>query len=253
MADGPGGCSRLLCKNSRSMQPSKPPRFLLTNDDGIEAPGLAALQAALPEGADFIVVAPREELSACSHQVTTSRPICARRIGERRFEVDSWPADCVRVAARGMRNRFDWVLAGINHGANLGADVYYSGTVAAVREAALLGLPAIAVSHYRDRVLSESDWRRATEWVRNLLPHLLKRPLARGCFWNVNLPSLPSGSADPPVVECDVDTSPVDLTYATSDGRYTYTGVYSRRGRQAGRDVDTCFGGNVAVSLMRLP
>ena len=235
------------------MPPSEPLRFLLTNDDGIEAPGLAALQAALPEGAASIVVAPREEQSACSHQVTTSRPICTRRVAEGRFEVDSWPADCIRVAVQGMQGRFDWVLAGINHGANLGADVYYSGTVAAVREAALLGLRAIAVSHYRDRVLSESDWRRATGWVRNLLPSLLQRPLARGCYWNVNLPSLPAGSADPPVVECDVDTSPVDLTYATCDGHYTYTGVYSRRARQAGRDVETCFGGKVAVSLLRLP
>ena len=235
------------------MHPSKPQRFLLTNDDGIAAPGLAALEAALPEGAESIVVAPRDERSACSHQVTTSRAIRTKRIADRRVEVDTWPADCIRIAVHGMRGQYDWVLAGINHGANLGADVYYSGTVAAVREAALLGLPAIAVSHYRDRVLSDGDWRRATRWVRNILPSLIERPLARGQYWNVNLPSLPPGPVDPPVVECDVDTSPVDLTYAAGNGNYTYTGVYGRRGRQAGRDVDICFGGSIAVSLLSLP
>ncbi len=235
------------------MSPSKPLRFLLTNDDGLDAPGLAALEAALPEGADSIVVAPSEERSACSHQVTTSQPIRAMRIDERRLAVDSWPADCVRLAVHDLRNRFDWVLAGINHGANLGADVYYSGTVAAVREAALLGLPAIAVSHYRDRVLSDGDWQRATGWVRDILPRLLGQPLAAGQYWNVNLPSLPPGSADPPVVECDVDTSPLQLSYAVGDGSYRYTGVYGGRGRQAGRDVETCFGGGIAVSLLCLP
>lgn len=235
------------------MSPRMPLRFLLTNDDGIEAPGLAALEAALPPGSRSIVVAPGQERSACSHQVTTSRPIRTKRIDERRIKVDSWPADCVRLAAHSMRDRFDWVLAGINHGANLGADVYYSGTVAAVREAALLGLPAIAVSHYRDRVLSEEDWQRATGWVRDILPNLLCRPLARGEFWNVNLPSLPAGPAIPPVVECDVDTSAVDQAYEASDGSFLYTGVYGKRGRQAGRDVDVCFSGRIAVSTLRLP
>lgn len=167
--------------------------------------------------------------------------------------MDSWPADCVRVAAYEMRDRFDWVLAGINHGANLGADVYYSGTVAAAREAALLGLPAIAVSHYRDRVLSEDDWHRATGWVRDLLAGLLTQPLTRGEFWNVNLPSLPPGPAAPPVVVCEVDTSAVHQVFTSENGSYLYAGVYGKRGRQAGRDVDTCFGGSISVSALRLP
>lgn len=235
------------------MPRSKPLRFLLTNDDGLSAPGLAALEAALPEGAESIVVAPSRERSACSHQVTTTQPIRARRIEERRIEIDSWPADCVRLAVHGMHLGFDWVLAGINHGANLGADVYYSGTVAAVREAALLGLPAIAVSHYRDRILSDQDWIRATAWVRDVLPRLLARPLGVGEYWNVNLPSLPPGTACPPVMECEVDTSPLDLTYIVDDGSYCYSGVYAHRGRQPGRDVDICFSGGIAISRLRLP
>ncbi len=231
----------------------KPLRFLLTNDDGLDAPGLSALEAALPEGSDAMVIAPSEERSACSHQVTTSRVFRATQVGERKIAVDSVPADCVRVALHDYGGSFDWVLAGINHGANLGADVYYSGTVAAVREAAIFGVPSIALSHYRDRELDDDDWLRATGWVRTLLPALLKRPLGRGEYWNVNLPSLPPGPADPPIVDCEVDTSPLELSYAVDAGEYWYTGVYARRGRQPGRDVDACFAGSISVSLLSLP
>ncbi len=229
-----------------------PLRFLLTNDDGIEAPGLAALEAALPRESESIVIAPTSERSACSHQVTTSSPFRARAVDDRRIAVDALPADCVRVAAHDHASRFDWVLAGINNGANLGADVYYSGTVAAVREAALFGLPAIALSHYRDRVLGRDDWSRATRWVRDLLPGLLRRPLGRGEYWNVNLPSLAPGPAEPTVVECDVDTSPMELSYDARGDRYLYDGVYSRRGRLPGCDVDQCFAGSITVSRLRL-
>ena len=235
------------------MPPPEQPRFLLTNDDGVSAPGLAALEAALPEGATSMIVAPTAERSACSHQVITARPFRASRLDERRIAVDSLPADCVRLAWHELRDGFDCVLAGINHGANLGADIYYSGTVAAVREAALLGLPAIALSHYRDRVLSAADWKRATGWVRHLLPDLLARPVRKGEFWNVNLPCPVPGPADPPVVDCAVDTNPVQLAYAVDGEQYSYRGVYSQRRRSPGLDVDVCFGGSIAVSLLRLP
>ena len=228
-------------------------RFLLTNDDGLNAPGLAALRAALPEGSHALVIAPSEERSACSHQVTTARGFRAFRVGERTVAVDAVPADCVRLALHDYPGSFDWVLAGINHGANLGADVYYSGTVAAVREAAIFGVPAIALSHYRDRELSDDDWNRASGWVRRLLPALLERPLSRGEYWNVNLPSLPPGPANPPIVECEVDTSPLQLSYAVDAGKYWYTGVYARRDRQPGRDVEACFAGSISVSMLRLP
>ena len=133
------------------MPASKPLRFLVTNDDGLNAPGLAALLSALPDGAEAIVVAPTEERSGCSHQVTTAQGFRITRHEEGRFAVDASPADCVRVAVHSFRAKFDWVLAGINHGANLGADIYYSGTVAAVREAG----PARG-SGYRGVALSRS-------------------------------------------------------------------------------------------------
>lgn len=241
------------CQNGSLMPSPESTRFLLTNDDGIVAPGLAALEAALPAGAVSTIVAPTAEHSACSHQVTTARPIRASRLDRRHIAVDSLPADCVRIALHELRDSFDWVLAGINHGANLGADIYYSGTVAAVREAALLGVPAIAVSHYRDRVLSVADWQRATDWVRKLLPGLLAKPIQKGEYWNVNLPCPVPGSADPPVVECAIDTNPVHLAYQVDGDHYSYRGVYSQRPRSPGRDVDVCFGGSIAVSLLRLP
>ncbi len=228
-------------------------RALLTNDDGIDAPGLEALAAALPAGATSLVVAPFGERSACSHRVVTDRALRAERLDTGRVGVDGFPADCVRLAVHEFRDSFDWVLAGLNHGANLGADIYYSGTVAAAREAALLGVPAIALSHYRDRVLSEADWERATGWMRKLLPGLLARPLRPGEFWNVNFPSLPPGRAEPAAVDCPVDTNPVQLRYQVDGSSFQYSGVYTRRPRTVGSDVEVCFGGRIAVSRLRLP
>ena len=235
------------------MPANKPLRLLVTNDDGIDSPGLAALEAALPDSAESIVVAPAEEQSGCSHQVTTAQGFRALRCAEGRFAVNASPADCIRIAVHSFRTSFDWVLAGINHGANLGADIYYSGTVAAAREAALHGIPAIALSHYRNRVLSPQDWRRATSWARRLIPHLIDRPLNQGEYWNVNLPSLAPGPADPEMVDCEVDTRPLPLVFAVDGDCYHYAGRYHRRGRQGGRDVEICFGGKIAVSLLTLP
>ncbi len=234
------------------MDRATPLRCLLTNDDGLDAPGLAALEDALPDGSEKLVFAPERERSACSHQVTTDRAFGVRRVSRRRYAVDAWPADCVRVALHQFASRFDWVLAGINHGANLGADVFYSGTVAAAREAALFGLPSIAVSHYRDRVLSARDWRRAAAWTRDLLQWLLERPPGRGEIWNVNLPSLPPGPASPEWVECDLDPSPLQLAYSVEGGDFHYEGLYSKRRREPGRDVDVCFRGGISVSRLSL-
>lgn len=232
---------------------SLPSRFLLTNDDGIDAPGLAALEAALPSGSEAIVIAPSAELSGCGHRVTTHQSFKVSRRGSRRLAVEASPADCVRIALHDFRDRFDWVLAGINHGANLGADIYYSGTVAAVREAALFGIPGIAFSHYRDRVLGEQDWARATAWVRHLLPEFLFPPVERGHHWNVNLPCLPAGQDEPSIVWCPVDTSPLQVAFDVDGDAYTYAGSYPHRKRESGRDVESCFGGKITISRLKLP
>lgn len=232
---------------------SLPSRFLLTNDDGIDAPGLAALEAALPNGSEAIVIAPTEEASGCGHRVTTNRPFKVSRRGPRRVAVDGSPADCVRIGLHDFRDRFDWVLAGINNGANLGADIYYSGTVAAVREAALFGIPGIAFSQYRDRVLGEQDWARATAWVRHLLPEFLFPPVERGHHWNVNLPCLPLGEDEPGIRWCPVDTNPLQVAFDVDGDAYTYAGSYSHRKCETGRDVQSCFAGKIAIARLKLP
>ena len=123
-------------------------KLLLTNDDGIDAPGIAALSDAV-EG-EIYIAAPHVQRSECGHQVTTREPIGVVQRGERAFAVKGTPADCVRLALRGglfAGVEFDWILSGINEGGNLGVDIHISGTVAAAREATILGRRAIAFSH----------------------------------------------------------------------------------------------------------
>src|SRR5262249_21859518 len=135
-------------------------KLLLTNDDGIEAEGIAALASAVAAVGEPVVVAPAEAHSGCSHRVTTGGGIRVAMDPPGRWTVHGTPADCVRLALHGLAADAAWVLAGINHGGNLGADVYISGTVAAVREAVLHGKPGIALSQYHKRNLS-MDWPRA--------------------------------------------------------------------------------------------
>lgn len=225
--------------------------LLITNDDGIDAPGLAALEAAAGPLGEVWVVAPDRGRSNCSHQVTTHAPLRAMPHGPRRFAVDGTPADCVRLAVHGLVPRPDWVLSGINAGGNLGADVYHSGTVAAVREAALAGWPGVAVSQYRKRDRA-FDWERASRWVAGLLPGLLAEPLSVGGFWNVNLPNLDAADADPEAVRCPLDLSPMPVAFRADGDGWVYAGDYHNRPRRDGCDVAVCFGGRIAVTRLGL-
>jgi 5'-nucleotidase len=227
-------------------------RFLITNDDGIEAPGLQALIEAVDGAGSTIVVAPSDAKSGCAHAATTDRPFRLRRLGTNRYAVEGTPADCVRVGMHGFPSEVEWVLAGINSGGNLGVDVYHSGTVAAAREAALRGIPAIAISHYRDRPLTGEDWNRAAEWTRYLLQDLLGRSREKGVFWNINLPALAPQAGRPDVVFCPLDPSPLPLSFNGDGEMLLYDGVYARRERQQGSDVDVCFGGKIAVTQVRV-
>lgn len=252
MPPAAGGCFAGMGQNGFVAAISET-RFLLTNDDGIDAEGLRALAGAAAGAAGTLIAAPAEQRSGSSHATTTERRFQVERRGENEWVVDALPADCVRVALHDFRGRFDWVLAGVNAGGNLGVDIYYSGTVAAAREAAMHGLPAVALSHYRDRLLTPADWRRAGAWVRPILADLLARGTPPGVFWNVNLPCPPEGeAARPPVVECRVDTRPLELAYRRENGEYAYAGRYRQRERAAGSDVDVCFGGGISLSRLEL-
>jgi 5'-nucleotidase len=226
-------------------------KLLLTNDDGIDAAGLQALAGAAADLGEITVVAPVDMLSGCSHKVTTGQPFRVSRRGPARYAVDGTPADCVRVGLHRLLPDTAWVLSGINHGGNLGADVWHSGTVAAVREAVLHGWPGVAVSQYRKRG-EEVAWRCATRWVTPLLRELMARPWTPGTFWNVNLPHPEPGAPAPEVVFCPLDPSPLPLSFREVDDLLHYDGDYHRRGRQPGADVDVCFGGRIAVTLIKL-
>ncbi len=227
-------------------------KFLVTNDDGIDAEGLEALVGAARTLGEPIVVAPAGPQSGVSHRVTWQEGVRIEPRGEGRFAIHGTPADCTRLGLLHVVPDAKWVLSGINHGANLGADMYYSGTVAAVREGVLHGWPGIAVSHYRKAGVGY-DWERAARWLLPVLTELLARPVEPGLFYNVNLPNLPADAPDPEVVSCALDPNPLPLNYRHEEesGLY-YAGDYSLRGRAPGADVDVCFGGRIAVTAVRL-
>lgn len=227
-------------------------KLLLTNDDGIDAGGLEALVNAARGLGEPIVVAPAGPQSGVSHRVTWQEGVRIEPRGEKRYAIHGTPADCVRLGLLKVVADAKWILSGINHGSNLGADVHYSGTVAAVREAVLHGWPGIAVSHYRKSGVA-FDWARATKWVSPILADLVARPIEPGLFYNVNLPNLPPGAAQPEVVECGLDPNPLPLNYRHEEESDLYfAGDYLLRHRTPGADVDVCFGGRIAVTAVRL-
>jgi len=226
-------------------------RFLLTNDDGIDAPGLHVLQQAARLHGDVHVLAPKDAHSGCSHLVTTHRPITLHERGTGRLCIDGSPADCTRIGLTSLGLSVDWVLSGVNAGGNLGADVFLSGTVAAVREAALLGTPGLAFSQYRRRG-EPFDWDAIVPWVATLIGRLTREPLPAGIFLNVNLPHLPAGTPMPAAAECPVDLHPLPVRYRREGDVLHYDGEYHRRLRTPGSDVDTCFAGRISVSHIRI-
>ncbi len=226
-------------------------QLLLTNDDGIDAPGLAALAASLSHLGQIAIVAPDTHLSGCSHQVSVDRPLQATKVGDNRFAVDGTPADCTRLGLSHLVPDVDWVLAGINDGGNLGVDVFMSGTVAAVREAALMGKSAIAFSQFR-RNRRQFDWPRASAMVELVIGQLLELSLEPGGFWNVNFPDLDGDAGEPDVVFCPRDSNPLPIHYEIRDDGFHYRGDYQERERHPGTDVDVCFNGNIAVTQLRI-
>ncbi len=167
-------------------------KILLTNDDGIYAPGLWALYAMLKRDHRLTVVAPDRERSAVGHGITLHQPLRAAHVelnGFRGWAVSGTPADCVKLAVRElMPDAPDMVVSGINPGANVGIDLNYSGTVAAAKEAALYGFPALAVSIQAG---DEPCFETAARCVARLIPLVHSQRLPAGTFLNVNVPNLP--------------------------------------------------------------
>lgn len=170
-------------------------RILVTNDDGINAPGLKVLERVARRFSNEVwVVAPETEQSGAGHSLTLSRPLRHRGISERRHAVDGSPTDCVLFAIEQVMGgvKPDLVLSGVNRGANLGEDVTYSGTVAAAMEATLLGVPAVAFS-LAARHGHIIHWGAAEEHAPAVLQKLVSVHWPRDVFMNVNFPNLPAG------------------------------------------------------------
>jgi 5'-nucleotidase len=164
-------------------------KILVSNDDGYLATGINVLTDALSEIADVVVVAPDRNRSAASNSLTLHDPLRVTKVGENRYTVNGTPSDCVHLALSGFLDEEpDLVVSGINHGANLGDDVIYSGTVAAATEGRFLGLPTIAVSLVGDKLKHfDTAARVATE----LVQRLERDPLPSEFIFNVNVPDRP--------------------------------------------------------------
>src|SRR5262245_1043215 len=161
--------------------------ILITNDDGYRSEGLMALADAVKRIGDVVVVAPVDEASAIGHALTLKRPLRLESISSGVFAVDGTPTDCVNIAVTQVLKRLpDVVVSGINKGYNLGDDVTYSGTVAGALEAALLGVPSLAVSLRMTR--GAYDFRYAAEAAATLTDAMLRQPLPPRTFLNVNVP-----------------------------------------------------------------
>ena len=179
------------CGGTAPEPSSKPLKILVTNDDGIEAPGIQALADALMPLGTVTVAAPRDPRSGVSHGVTSDRSIAveeSERRGATWFSIDALPATCVRLALEALLpERPDLVVSGINKGENLGTVTFYSATVAGAREAAFLGIPSIAVNLAAGKGM---DYKAAAGIMADIVRAVGKDGIPKGTFLNVNIPAL---------------------------------------------------------------
>jgi 5'-nucleotidase len=167
---------------------SKRKRILLTNDDGYFSDGINALYRELRKTAEVFIVAPDREQSASSHSLTLNRPLRVHKLDAHRYAIDGTPTDCVMLAVQLFfkRKKPDMIISGINHGANMGEDVTYSGTVAAAIEGAILGIPSLAVSMANWE--PDTPMSRAARFVVKLVACYDRLGVEPSTFFNINLP-----------------------------------------------------------------
>ncbi len=162
-------------------------KILLTNDDGIDAPGLSALMKSLENFGELTVVAPEEEQSASSHGITLRKPVLVRKKGKNIYSVSGTPTDCIVLALRaGLCPEPDIVVSGINAGYNIGEDILYSGTFAAAAEASLSGIPSLAVSN--EYTKDYENFLVSGDVAKKIIPKIF----GLGGLWNLNVPNGPS-------------------------------------------------------------
>ncbi len=166
-------------------------KILMSNDDGVTAEGLSCLEKALSTIADVTVIAPDQNRSGVSSGISLETPLRVRKTVMGYYQLNGTPADCVKLALSGFLDEEpDMVVSGINAGANLGDDVWYSGTVGAAMEGRYLRLPSIAVSSVGEHG-SPMHYETAAQVVLNLVKRLQRQPMESGLIFNVNVPSVP--------------------------------------------------------------
>ena len=241
------------CGGTAPEPSSKPLKILVSNDDGIDAPGILALAEALRPLGTVTVAAPRDPRSGVSHGVTSDRPIAvleSERQGATWFSIDALPATCVRLALEKLLpERPDLVVSGINWGENLGAVTFYSATVAAAREAALLGFPAIAVNLAGRK---GPNYAVAAGILADIVRAVGKDGIPKGTFLNVNLPDLPKESIRGVRITRQDTRAPLNFfeKSVTPDGTTIYSPSWKHL-EPAGEDTDiwAVRNGYVSVSV----
>ncbi len=233
-------------------------RVLLTNDDGIHSPGIIGLEKVLGGLVREVwVVAPESEQSAAGHSLTLRRPLRIRKLAERRFAVDGTPTDCVLLAAREiMRDQpIDLVISGINRGGNIADDITYSGTIAAAMEAALLGLPAIALSQVHDN-RHPVKWATAEHWLPRVLRKILRVRWPLNVLINVNFPDVIARSVKGVVVapqaQCEGGSDPVRGVDPRGEPYWWIGGAREDQPAPPGTDLDAVERGQIAVTPLSL-
>lgn len=226
--------------------------ILCTNDDGYGSIGIEHLIKACSGFGSVWVCAPNEQQSECSHRINTKKVLLPQKCKEQQFQLNGSPADCSRVGlcTSLFDVTFDMVCSGINAGGNLGVDIHYSGTVAAAREAHILGYPAISFS----MVLAEEHearWDLAQRGVEQTLKTWMEQGRPNE-LWNINFPSL--FTEDTPLLqECQPERQGLQSTFEKHDeGGFRYSGRYHKRPKSSNSDVDYCFKGVGTKSVLRL-
>ena len=229
-------------------------RILVSNDDGINAPGIRILEkVARSLSNDVWVVAPEHEQSAAGHSLTIRRPLRVRRLAARRFAVDGTPTDAVLLGVNHIvkGRRPDLVLSGVNRGGNLGDDITYSGTVAAAMEAVILGIPAIAFSQH---VTPEHPirWPTAQHWAPEIIRRVTAAGWGRNVLINVNFPDLAAEAVRGIEVTCQGKRKIGDQLAERLDPRgEPYVWIGAQRTEDAGiagTDLEAIYRGAVSVT-----
>lgn len=228
--------------------------ILVSNDDGVHAPGLQSLVRALREIARITVIAPDRNKSAASGAITLDRSVAVSEIAPGVYAADGTPADCVHLAFTGfLRDKPDLVIAGINGGKNLGEDVLYSGTVGAAKEGPVFGVSALAVSQI------ESGWEHleaAASITKSLVERLLKEETESPVFLNVNIPNLPFSALRGIRLTRLGRREPSEVCVADGRDGAQQRFLFGKQGRPtdngAGTDFEAVQSGYVSVTPLRI-